>query len=74
MIQLRTLALLLAAGLAGSAWAHAPKVEQSPPVVESAARTPQAELAQPAQQEKQAGTLYAWDRVGKPIGKESFFV
>jgi hypothetical protein len=74
MIQLRTLTLLLAAGLAGSAWAQPPEVEQSPPAVESAPKTPQAELAQPTRQEKQANTFYAWDRVGRPISKESFFV
>jgi hypothetical protein len=74
MIQLRTLTLLLAAGLAGSAWGKAPEVKQSPPVVESAVKTPQTDLAQAAQQERQADLLYAWDRVGKPIGKESFFV
>jgi len=74
MIQLRTLTLLLAAGLAGSAWAQTPEVEQSPPAVGSASKTPQLELAQPGQQEKPAKPFYAWDRVGRPIGKESFFV
>jgi hypothetical protein len=75
MIQLRTLTLLLAAGLAGSAWAQAPEVGQSPPALDTALKTPHAELAQPGQpQEIQANTFYAWDRVGRPIGKETFFI
>jgi hypothetical protein len=74
MIQLRTLILLLAAGLSGSAWAHMSTAEPSQPVVEPVSSTPQIELTQPNQHEEQARTYYVWDRVGKPIGKESFFI
>ncbi len=74
MIQLSTLTLLLATGLCGSTWAQTPPAEPSPPVVDAVSRTPQTELAQPKQKDEQARTYYVWDRVGKPIGKESFFI
>jgi hypothetical protein len=74
MIQLSTLTLLLAAGLSGTAWANTPAAEPSQPVVESVSSTPQTELAQPRPPAEQARTYYAWDRVGKPMGKESFFI
>lgn len=74
MIQLSTLTLLLATGLCGSAWAQMPSAEPSPPVVEAVSRTPQTELVRPMQPTEQARTYYVWDRVGKPIGKESFFI
>jgi hypothetical protein len=74
MIQLSTLTLLLAAGLSGTAWANTPAAEPSQPVVESVSSMQQVELAQPKQHEEQARTYYVWDRVGKPIGKESFLI
>jgi hypothetical protein len=74
MIQLRTLALLLAAGLSGSAWAQETANETQKPVAETAPKLPQPELVQPIQQDQQNPLLYAWDRVGKPLGKESFFI
>jgi hypothetical protein len=74
MIQLSTLTLLLAAGLSGSAWASTPTAEPNPPAMDSAPRTPQTELAQLKPQEEQARTYYVWDRVGKPLGKETFLI
>jgi hypothetical protein len=75
MIQLSTLTLLLAAGLTGTAWANTPTAEPSQPVVDLVVSiTRQIELAPPDQHEEQARTYYVWDRVGKPIGKESFFI
>jgi hypothetical protein len=74
MIQLTTLSLLLAAGLCGSAWAQTPAADPSPPVAEAVSKAPQTESAQPKQQDEQARTYYVWDRVGKPIGKESFLI
>ena len=77
MIQLTTLSLLLAAGLCGSAWAQTPAADPSPPVAEAVSKSPQAEPAQPKQQAEhaeQGRTYYVWDRVGKPIGKESFLI
>jgi hypothetical protein len=74
MIQLSALTLLLAAGLSGTARANTPTAEPSQPVVESVSSTPQPELAQPKQPQDHGKTYYVWDRVGKPIGKESFFI
>lgn len=77
MIQLTTLTLLLAAGLCESAWAQTPAADPSPPVVEAVSKAPQTEVAQPKQQADQAEqgrTYYVWDRVGKPVGKESFLI
>jgi len=74
MIQLSTLTLLLAAGLSGSAWANTPTAEPSQSVVESVFSTPQPELAQPEQPQDQGKVYYVWDRVGRPIGKETFFI
>lgn len=74
MIQLSTLTLLLAAGLSGTGWANMPTAESSQPVVESVFRTPQTALAQPWQPQDQGKLYYVWDRVGRPLGKESFFI
>lgn len=74
MIQLSTLTLLLAAGLSGTAWASTPTAEPSQPVVELVSSTPQVELSQTWQPKDQGKLYYVWDRVGKPIGKESFFI
>jgi hypothetical protein len=75
MIQLSTLTLLLAAGLFGSAWANAPKPEpRHRPVVESVCSALEAELIQPTPLAERARTYYVWDRVGRPLGKESFFI
>ncbi len=74
MIQLSTLTVLLVAGLSGLAWANTPTAEPSQPVVESVSSTPQPELAQPEQPQDQGKTYYVWDRVGKPMGMETFFI
>jgi hypothetical protein len=77
MIQLSALNLLLLAGLYGSAWAQAPAPQPSPPAVQSAEPTPSGDTAQSSQAkqaDQQARTYYVWDRVGKPLGKESFLI
>lgn len=77
MIQLSTLTLLLAAGLSGTAWANTPTAEPSQPsqsVVELMSSMLQMELAQTWQPKDQGKLYYVWDRVGKPLGKERFFI
>ncbi len=72
MIQLRTLALLLVAGLSGSVCAQASNL--GPPAVMTAPKTQQIKTEKPAQQSQKDPVRYAWDRVGTPIGKEGYFV
>jgi hypothetical protein len=77
MIQLSTLTLLLAAGLSGTAWANTPTAEPSQPsqsVVELMSSMLQMELAHTWQPKDQGKLYYVWDRVGKPLGKERFFI
>ncbi len=74
MIRLSALTLLLAAGLSGTGWAQAPAAEPSPPVAKAVSKTTQTELVQPKQAADEGRTYYVWDRVGKPVGKESFLI
>jgi hypothetical protein len=74
MIQLRGLTLLLAVGLSTSVWAARQKTAQNPPAAQSISRTLPAEIAKPSKRQDQSLVRYAWDRVGNPIGKETFFI
>jgi hypothetical protein len=74
MIQLRTVALLLAAGIFGSAGAQANKPDTQRQVAKSGPKTQQTQIVKPAQHDRKDHILYAWDRVGKPIDRESFLI
>jgi hypothetical protein len=72
MIQLRTLALLLVAGFSSSVCAQASNL--GPPAVMTAPKTQQIKTEKPTSQYKKNPVRYAWDRVGKPVGNEGYFV